>query len=194
MEDLAGKVVALSADWNCRSGYQRRRPRSSNRRRSSSRDSSAGRSPPSDDTNSTWYWYHQSFRHWAQRCSQPCTFSPQEQLERQTSAAGHVCATKSGRLFITDKVSKCRFLIDTGSDLCVFPRKLFPQRRTRVNYDLCAANRTTISTFGWLPLRLNLGLCRDFGSLASNSSVAEEHLTAFSPSFRTALVPQECSV
>jgi hypothetical protein len=28
----------------------------------------------------------------------------------------------SGRLFITDKASKRRFLIDTGSDLCVFPR------------------------------------------------------------------------
>jgi hypothetical protein len=47
-------------------------------------------------------------------------------------------------------------------DLCVFPRRLIPQRRSRVNYDLCAANGTTIPTYGWLPLSLNLGLRRDF--------------------------------
>jgi hypothetical protein len=87
---------------------------------------------------------------------------PARKLERQTSAAAHVCTTNSGRLFITDKVSKCRFLIDTGSDLCVFPLKLISQRRTGVNYDLCTANGTTISTCGWLPLSLNLGLRRDF--------------------------------
>jgi hypothetical protein len=63
---------------------------------------------------------------------------------------------------VTDRFSQRRFLVDTGSDLCVFPRNLVPQRRSRVNYDLCAANGTTIHTYGWLPLRLNLGLRRDF--------------------------------
>jgi hypothetical protein len=43
------------------------------------------------------------------------------------------------------------------SGLCVYPRKLIPQRKTRENYDLCAANGTTIPTYGWLPLSLNLG-------------------------------------
>jgi cleavage and polyadenylation specificity factor subunit 1 len=60
-----------------------------------------------------------------------------------------------------DKVSKRRFLVDTGSDLCVYPRRLVPRRKERVNYDLCAANGTTIHTYGWLPLSLNLGLRRD---------------------------------
>jgi hypothetical protein len=32
----------------------------------------------------------------------------------------------------------------------------------RVDYDLCAANGTTIYTYGWLPLSLNFGLRRDF--------------------------------
>jgi hypothetical protein len=67
----------------------------------------------------------------------PMTFCP-----APTSEAVHVCITKTCRLFTTDKVTKLRFLIDTGSDLCVYPRKLIPQRRTRVNYDLCAANGT----------------------------------------------------
>jgi hypothetical protein len=48
------------------------------------------------------------------------------------------------------------------SDLCVYPRKLIPRRRERVNYDLCVANGTTIPTYGWLSLSLILGLRRDF--------------------------------
>jgi hypothetical protein len=93
---------------------------------------------------------------------EPCAFRQQKKLEQQTSTAAPDSTTASGRLFVTDKSSKRRFLIDTGSDLCVFPRKLIPQRRTRVNYDLRAANGLTIPTYGWLPLSLNLGLCRDF--------------------------------
>jgi hypothetical protein len=61
-----------------------------------------------------------------------------------------------------DRISKRRFLIDTGSDLCVYRRKLIPRRREHVNYDLCAANGTTIPTYGWLSLNLNLGLRRNF--------------------------------
>jgi hypothetical protein len=88
--------------------------------------------------------------------------SPAPTASRQTSPAAHVCATVTGRLFITDKSSKQRFLIDTGLDLCVFPRKLIPRRKERVNYDLCTANVTIIPTYGWLPLSLDLGLRRDF--------------------------------
>jgi hypothetical protein len=78
------------------------------------------------------------------------------------SVAANVCTRATGRLFITDKSTKQRFLIDTGSDLCAYPRKLIPQRRKRVNYDLCPSNGTTICTYGWLPLSLNLGLRREF--------------------------------
>jgi hypothetical protein len=40
----------------------------------------------------------------------------------------------------------------SGSHLCVFPRKLIPQRRSRIHYDRCAANGTTVQTYGWLLL------------------------------------------
>ena len=76
--------------------------------------------------------------------------------------AANVCTTSSGRLFITDRVSKQRYLVDTGSDLCVFPRKLLPGRRERTDYNLYAANGTTIPTYGWTSRSLNLGLRRDF--------------------------------
>jgi hypothetical protein len=55
-------------------------------------------------------------------------------LTQQTSAAALVYTTATGRLFITDESTKQRVLIDTGLDLCVFPRKLILQRKERVNY------------------------------------------------------------
>jgi hypothetical protein len=87
---------------------------------------------------------------------------PAEKLIQQSLLVANVCTTTTGRLFITDPVSKLRFLIDTGSDLCVFPRKLIPWRRERVNYDLFAANGSTIPTYGWIPVSFNLCLRRDF--------------------------------
>jgi hypothetical protein len=78
------------------------------------------------------------------------------------SAVARVCTTSTDRLFVTDSHSKQQFLISTGSDLCVFPRKLIPQCKERVSFDLHAVNGTTIRTYGWLTLTLNLGLLRDF--------------------------------
>jgi hypothetical protein len=87
---------------------------------------------------------------------------PAGKLKQQTSPAAHVCSTTRGRLFFTDRYSKRQFLIDTGSDLCVYPRRLVPRRMERMNYGPCTANGTTIHTYGWLPLSLNFGLRRDF--------------------------------
>ena len=75
--------------------------------------------------------------------------------------AAEACSTTSGRLFIIDRVSNLRFLVDTSSDLCVVPRKHVPGRKERTSYDLFAANGTPISTYGWHTLTLNLGLRRD---------------------------------
>jgi hypothetical protein len=44
-------------------------------------------------------------------------------LIQQASMAVNVCKTVTSRLIITDKTSKRWFLIDTGSDLSVFPPK-----------------------------------------------------------------------
>jgi hypothetical protein len=41
-------------------------------------------------------------------------------------AAGDTCPETSRRMFVRDKASGIRFLIDTGADICVFPRKLVP--------------------------------------------------------------------
>lgn len=44
----------------------------------------------------------------------------------------------------------------------MIPRNLYPERKDRVNYKLLAANNTTIATYGWISLSLDLGLRRDF--------------------------------
>jgi hypothetical protein len=126
--------------------FRDRRSRSSDRC-SNSRSDCSHRCPSRHDTANTFCWYHQLYGDRAQRSSQPHTYGTQGKPEQQTAAAEHVCTTATGRLFITDKSSKRRFLIDTSSDLCVFPRKLIPQRRTRVNYDFRAANSNTIPTY-----------------------------------------------
>lgn len=72
------------------------------------------------------------------------------------------CQGSTGRLFITDRNLGVEFLIDTGSDLCVFPRSELRQQRAKSDYQLCAANGSPIDTYGNLELKLNLGLRRDF--------------------------------
>lgn len=72
------------------------------------------------------------------------------------------CQPSIGRLFITDRFTKLQFLVDTGSDLCVFPRSAIRERRKKSKYELFAANGSSISTYGTIQLELNLGLRRAF--------------------------------
>ena len=89
-------------------------------------------------------------------------FPPAGKRQQQALMAADASSTTPGRLFITVRVSNLRFLVDTGSDLCVFPRRIVPGSRERTSYDLIAANVTPIPTYGWHTLTLNLGLRRDF--------------------------------
>jgi hypothetical protein len=83
---------------------------------------------------------------------------PAGKFQQRSLTAANVCTTSSGRLFITDRVTKQQYLVDTGSDMCVFPRKLLPGRWDRTDYTLYAANGITIPTYGWKSRTLNLGL------------------------------------
>ncbi|CAB3220776.1 unnamed protein product [Arctia plantaginis] len=55
-----------------------------------------------------------------------------------------------------------QFLVDTGSDLCVFPRSAHKTPCSLTKYDLVAANNSVIHTYGPVQLHLDLGLRRDF--------------------------------
>jgi hypothetical protein len=87
---------------------------------------------------------------------------PAGKRQQQPSMATDACSTSPGRQFTIDRDSNLRFLVDTGSNLCVFPRRLVPWLRMRISYDLFAANGTSIPTYGWHTLKLSLGLRRDF--------------------------------
>lgn len=58
------------------------------------------------------------------------------------------CTTPGSRPFVTDQVSKHQFLIDSGSDLSCYPRRLIRGRRFATDYDLSAANNSIIKTYG----------------------------------------------
>lgn len=72
------------------------------------------------------------------------------------------CPMKSRRLFVWDRTSKVQFLVDTGADLCVFPRQRLRGPHVKSSYELSAANGTPIATYGFATLSLNLGLRREF--------------------------------
>lgn len=72
------------------------------------------------------------------------------------------CPASTGRLFVSDRASNTQFLVDTGSDLCVYPRSALREHRSKTEYQLCAANGTSIDTYGYIELSLNLGLRRNF--------------------------------
>lgn len=73
---------------------------------------------------------------------------------------------QSRRLFIFDKLSNNRFLIDTGSDLSIIPPTNKEKNNFKNNSDstmqLYAANGTRIKTFGQKNITVTLGLRRSF--------------------------------
>lgn len=73
-----------------------------------------------------------------------------------------VCTQGTSRLHVTDRSTKIEFLIDTGSDLCVFPRSRIRGRLIKSGYELFAAHGPTIATYGWRTLNLEFGLRRAF--------------------------------
>ena len=76
-----------------------------------------------------------------------------------TSVTGH---SPSRLLFLTDKYSGRRFLVDTGAEVSVIPPSPADRRIKPDCSGLCAVNGSKIATFGTRSLPLNLGLRRVF--------------------------------
>lgn len=71
-------------------------------------------------------------------------------------------ALTTRRLFVTCQRSKKQFLVDTGSDISVYPRTATKGCLQPTAYTLYAANGTVIPTYGNITLEPNLGLRRTF--------------------------------
>ncbi|XP_033225959.1 uncharacterized protein LOC117178641 [Belonocnema kinseyi] len=70
--------------------------------------------------------------------------------------------SRTRRIFVTDKMTKIAFLIDTGADVSVFPRKRVGGHLRKNEYELYAANNTRIITYGTMAVDLDLSLRRSF--------------------------------
>lgn len=68
----------------------------------------------------------------------------------------------SRRLFVTDKNSRLKFLIDTGAEVSVFPVKKFKGEKEKCDVFLSAANGTSIRTFGYRNFNIDLGFRTNF--------------------------------
>ncbi|XP_064468689.1 uncharacterized protein LOC135382952 [Ornithodoros turicata] len=82
--------------------------------------------------------------------------------DRRPVMAATVSTTASSRLFyVVDRVSRTRFLVDTGADVSVLPASPADRRRPPLFY-LTAVNDTGIPVFRQQSATLNLGLRRNF--------------------------------
>lgn len=68
----------------------------------------------------------------------------------------------SKRLFITDRKSKCSFLIDSGADVSAIPPTRLERTRPACRDSLFAANGSSIPVYGYRNQTLDLGLRRLF--------------------------------
>ncbi|GFW76070.1 hypothetical protein TNCV_2057171 [Trichonephila clavipes] len=136
MDSLARQIQELSlrvAELTRERNSSRHQRYSSDRRRSHSRSRSVNR-------GSGICYYHRRYKEQARKCVSPCAF-----VQKKTNR-------KSGQ----------KFLIDSGSEICVIPPSPTMNKSPQSNFSLFAANNTKIPAYGMVRKELNLGLRRPF--------------------------------
>ncbi|XP_023232703.1 uncharacterized protein LOC111632504 [Centruroides sculpturatus] len=133
---------------------QARRDRSDHFSRRS-RSSSGHRNNSTHRSINNYCWYHNRFGAKAQKCTPPCSFS--NKRERRSVEATCTLPEQSRRLFILDKRTNINFLVDTGSDVSIFPASSSQKKRAS-QMTLMAANTTAIHVYDQRTLTLNFGL------------------------------------
>ncbi|GFU77045.1 uncharacterized protein TNCV_3729111 [Trichonephila clavipes] len=68
----------------------------------------------------------------------------------------------TSRLFLLDRKSGQKLIIDSGSEICVIPPSPTMNKPPQSNFSLFATNNTKIPTYGMVRKELNLGLRRPF--------------------------------
>lgn len=66
------------------------------------------------------------------------------------------------RLYIMDRTTRAKYLIETGSDVSIYPAHSYQRRKQIAEYRLYAANGTIIPTYGTVTMQPNLKLRRAF--------------------------------
>ena len=85
------------------------------------------------------------------------------------------------RLFVLDRRTDAQFLVDTGADLCVVPRKFVAVHGPKTDYELSAANGTLIATYGTATLTLKpRSASRLYLAIHSGGCLQANHRSRFS--------------
>ncbi|KAJ8912285.1 hypothetical protein NQ315_017318 [Exocentrus adspersus] len=140
---LATQLMVKAVIEKSNHGGNSSRSRANSRHRRGSRSRSASRKPCDS------CWYHYKF---GNKClpEKPSVY-----------AANHDGPTK-GRIFIMDRDTKVRYLVDSRADVCVFPKSCVSGRRGKSKHELYVANGSPIATYGTIAIKLNLSLRREF--------------------------------
>lgn len=86
---------------------------------------------------------------------------PSGKLNRR-SPSGHGSDRQLNRILLADPISNLKFLIDTGADVSVLPKRYARCHKPSEDLVLFAANGTKIPTFGTKHLKIDLNLRRSF--------------------------------
>jgi transposase InsO family protein len=92
----------------------------------------------------------------------PALFLPNGKLSTGPLTAAIGPVPQQRRLFVVDVATKERFLVDTGAEISVYPVNKLRYRPAATEFQLHAANGSTITTFGFRAMDLNLGVRRLF--------------------------------
>ncbi|GFU89314.1 retrovirus-related Pol polyprotein from transposon opus [Trichonephila clavipes] len=157
MDSLARQIQELSlqvAELTRERNSSRHQRYSSDRRRSHSRSRSVNR-------GSGICYYHRRYKEQTCKCVSPCAFVQKKRVS--SVIAGMAEPSKhTSRLFLLDRKSGQKFLIDSRSEICVIPPSPTMNKSPQSNFSLFAANNTKIPAYGMVRKELNLGLRRPF--------------------------------
>ncbi|GFX04352.1 retrovirus-related Pol polyprotein from transposon 17.6 [Trichonephila clavipes] len=157
MDSLARQIQELSlqvAELTRERNSSRHQRYSSDRRRSHSRSRSVNR-------GSGICYYHRRYKEQARKCVSPCAFVKKKRVSSVIAGMAEP-SQHTSRLFLLDRKSGQKFLIDSGSEICVIPPSPTMNKSPQSNFSLFAANNTKIPAYGMVRKELNLGLRRPF--------------------------------
>ncbi|GFX62229.1 retrovirus-related Pol polyprotein from transposon 297 [Trichonephila clavipes] len=131
IQELSLQVAELTRERNS-SLHQRYSP---DRRRSHSRSRSVNR-------GSGICYYHRRYKEQARKCVSPCAFVQKKKRVSSVIAGMAEPSKHTSRLFLLDRKSGQKFLIDSGSEICVIPPSPTMNKSPQSNFSLFAANNT----------------------------------------------------
>ncbi|GFQ99397.1 peptidase A2 domain-containing protein [Trichonephila clavata] len=109
--------------------------------------------------------YHSKFGRHAKRCRSPCRYGKKSgKLKPAVAvlAANKPTAIRQSRLFVFDKNTSLKFLVDSGSDVSCLPVPEMFKKLSPEPLQLFAANNSKILSYGSKLLNIDLGLRRNF--------------------------------